>query len=77
MGSFIPHSVSHSVHNIVYSLRKFYLGSASIGGMVISKALTKSMGWGGVFKVLASTSLMSTVLTTFLTPLAALPSSEV
>ena len=76
MGSFIPHLVNRSFFKID-SLVNSYLGSASIGGMVISKALTISMGWGGVFKVLASTSLMSTVLTTFLTPLAALPSSEV
>ena len=61
------------IYGMVYSA----FGVASVGGMILSKILVSQFGWDGVFKILGSTSLFATILTTFLHPLESLPSSTV
>ena len=62
---------------LIYGLVYSAFGVASVGSTFLSKALVASFGWEQVFKVLAAVSVLATVLTSTLTPLAALPSSTV
>eukprot|EP01035_Chromulina_nebulosa_P027102 gene27102-35593_t len=62
-----------SIYGLLYSAFAF----ASIGGLVLSKTLVASLGWGGIFKVLASLSAVAALLVLNLQPLKQLPSSQV
>jgi sugar phosphate permease len=61
--------------------RFFYLLERSLIDCSLSsfpmQPMIANFGWDGVFKVLAGVSVVATLLTSMLTPLASLPSSTV
>jgi OFA family oxalate/formate antiporter-like MFS transporter len=61
----------------IYGVLYTAFGVSSVGGMFLSKALTASMGWNGVFKVLSGLSALSAIIALQLQPLANLPGSTV
>lgn len=60
----------------IYGLLYNGFGLASVGGGMLTKSLVKSVGWNGVFQILAGLSLVSTVIATILTPVASLLESS-
>jgi len=62
---------------LIYGLLYSAFGVASVGTTFLSKALVASVGWAGVFRVLAAVSVCATLLTGSLVPLPSLPSSTV
>lgn len=61
----------------IYGVLYTAFGVSSVGGMFLSKALTASMGWDGVFKVLSGISVLSAIITSQLKPLPNFPGSSV
>jgi predicted MFS family arabinose efflux permease len=61
---------------LIYGLLFSSFGTASIGGLVVSKILKEKLGWEGTFQIMAGFSLLACAITHFLQPVAFLKSSS-
>lgn len=62
---------------LIYGILFSAFGTASIGGMYLSKALKAAYGWDGSFRILASMSIFACFLTTLVSPIASFAQSAI
>jgi MFS family permease len=62
-----------TIYGVIYSA----FATASVGGGLLTKVLVQSLGWEKVFQTMAVMSLLATMLSTLLLPLASYPASVV
>lgn len=62
-----------AIYGVIYSS----FGVSSVGGLMLTKALSSSMGWSGIFKILSGFSVLAAIITMQLKPLDSYPGSSV